>query len=143
MPHPLAEDAQCIGLDASNLIFRSFAVDALRGPLETDVRQAAAACWNVGTREITVRGALKLRSHQVTLHEARFNWDAETQELGAALQQWQAAAQGSVAAAALETRVAERRLIHQVFTCVTLTPSTLNPGWRAVPSPQECIPAMG
>lgn len=94
------------------------AVDALRGPLETDVRQAAVACWAVGAREVTVRGALKLRSHQLTLHEARFNWDAETQQLGAALQQWQAAAQGSVAAAALEARVAERRLIHTVFTCV-------------------------
>ena len=78
----------------------------------------AEACWEVSAREVSVRGALKLRSHQLTLHEARFNVDAETQQLGAALHQWQVAAQGTVAAAALESRVAERRLVHQVFRCV-------------------------
>ena len=90
-------------------------VDILRGPLETDVRQSASACWTFKRREITVRGTLLLRSHQLVLNEARFNADAETQMLGAALQQWQAAAQGSVATAALETQVAERRLIHEVY----------------------------
>ena len=93
----------------------------LLGPLETDVRQSAEACWTKGRREITVRGPLKLRSHQLVLHEARFNADAETQMLGAALQQWQAAAQGSAATAALETHVAERRVIHAVYTCALAT----------------------
>ncbi len=91
------------------------AEDALRGPLEADVRDAAATCWTLERREVTVRGALKLRSHTLMLHEAKFNVDAETQLLGAALNQWQQAAQGRAASAALETRTAERRLLHAVF----------------------------
>lgn len=94
------------------------AVDALRGPLEADIREAAAACWTLSQREITVRGTLKLRSHQLTLHEARFDVDAETQLLGASLQQWKDATLNNVAAAALATRIAERRLIHAVYRCV-------------------------
>jgi hypothetical protein len=89
--------------------------DALRGPLEADVRDAAATCWTLERREVTVRSGMKLRSHTLMLHEAKFNVDAETQLLGAALHQWQQAAQGSVASAALNTRIAERRLLHAVF----------------------------
>ena len=91
------------------------AEDALRGPLETDVREAAATCWTLERREVTVRSAFKLRSQTLMLHEAKFNVDAETQLLGAAFNQWQLAAQGRAASAALETRTAERRLLHAVF----------------------------
>jgi len=58
------------------------------------------------------RGKFGLRTRQVTLETASFIEEAEQQLLGAALAEWQRKAEGDVGAAALDARIAERRLLH-------------------------------
>jgi hypothetical protein len=78
------------------------------------VREAAAACWTMTERQAAVKGKLRIVRRTLALHEARFVDEAETQLLGAALDQWRRAAEGVVASAALDVHVAERRLLHAV-----------------------------
>ena len=52
------------------------------------------------------------RTKTVVVQEAVFNSMAEAHRLGGALEQWQRAAEGAVAAAAVDMRVAELRLAH-------------------------------
>lgn len=59
---------------------------------------------------LQVKGKFGLRNRAVQVHEASFIAEAETELLGGALAQWTATAEGAVAAAALEVRIAERRL---------------------------------
>ncbi len=89
-------------------------VDTLRGTLESDVHEAAEACWTMTEKEVSVRGKLKINRRLMRHQQARFVDEAETQLLGAALGQWQSAAEGSVASGGLSVRVAERRLLHAV-----------------------------
>lgn len=53
----------------------------------------------------------------VVVQEAVFSEDAERHRLGAALAQWQEAAEGAVAAAALDVKVAEQRALLGVMRC--------------------------
>lgn len=46
------------------------------------------------------------------MEEASFIDEAERQLLGGALAEWQRKAEGDVGAAALDARIAERRLLH-------------------------------
>ena len=48
----------------------------------------------------------------MTLEVASFVVEAEQQLLGGALAEWQRKAEGDVGAAALDARIAERRLLH-------------------------------
>ena len=61
---------------------------------------------------LQARGKFGLRTRQVTLEAASFVVEAEQQLLGGALAEWQRKAEGDVGAAALNARVAERRLLH-------------------------------
>lgn len=58
------------------------------------------------------RGKFGLRTRQVAIMEASFIEEAERQLLGGALAEWQRKAEGDVGAAALDSRIAERRLLH-------------------------------
>lgn len=58
------------------------------------------------------RGKFGLRTRQVTVEAASFVVEAEQQLLGGALAEWQRKAEGDVGAAALDARMAERRLLH-------------------------------
>lgn len=49
---------------------------------------------------------------KVLLLEAKYQPSADEAYLAPALKQWQDAAEGAVAAAALEARLAERRVLH-------------------------------
>ena len=54
---------------------------------------------------------------KVRLLEAKYQAAADETFLAPALKQWQDAAEGAVAVAALEARIAERRLLHCVNWC--------------------------
>lgn len=56
---------------------------------------------------------------KVRLLEAKYQPSADESFLAPALKQWQDAAEGAVAVAALEARIAERRLLHCVNWCGT------------------------
>ena len=58
------------------------------------------------------RGKFGLRTRQAVVTEPSFVDEAERQLLGGALADWQRKAESDVGAAALNTRIAERRLLH-------------------------------
>ncbi|KAK9841839.1 hypothetical protein WJX81_006512 [Elliptochloris bilobata] len=84
-------------------------VAALRGPLELEVREGVSACWTFSERLVQAKGAFGQR-RPVRRLEAELIQEAEASLLGGALARWQDSAEG-VAAAALEARLAERRLL--------------------------------
>ena len=117
-------------------------MDALEGPLEKDVERAAQGCWQSREKSVQVRVAgchnhhlLDLgepwdsvptvtcaqqlvqvkgglfRTKTLIVEDPEFSHDGE-EAFGVSLAQWQEAAEGMVAAAALELRLAEERLIH-------------------------------
>lgn len=61
---------------------------------------------------LQARRKFGLRTRQVIMEEASFIDEAERQLLGGALAEWQRKAEGDVGAAALDARIAERRLLH-------------------------------
>ncbi|KAK9806258.1 hypothetical protein WJX72_007513 [[Myrmecia] bisecta] len=96
-------------------------VDTLRGPLEADVREAADACWIQEEKSVQVRSKLMFK-RTVKVLDATFIEEAEQQLLGAALDKWQSAAEGAVAATALQMRIAERCLLHTVHRLLNAQP---------------------
>ena len=62
--------------------------------------------------EVQARGKFGLRTRQVVVTEPSFIDEAERQLLGGALADWQRKAESDVGAAALDTHIAERRLLH-------------------------------
>ena len=61
---------------------------------------------------LQARGKFGLRTRQVVVTEPSFIDEAERQLLGGALAEWQRKAESDVGAAALDARIAERRLLH-------------------------------
>ena len=66
---------------------------------------------------LQARGKFGLRTRTVVVHEATFIEEAERQLLGGALLEWQKKAETTVAAAALDVSIAERRLLHTASKC--------------------------
>lgn len=62
--------------------------------------------------DVQARGKFGLRTRQVIVTEPSFIDEAERQLLGGALADWQRKAESDVGAAALDTCIAERRLLH-------------------------------
>mmetsp|Transcript_2982 Transcript_2982/g.8401 ORF Transcript_2982/g.8401 Transcript_2982/m.8401 type:complete len:2957 (+) Transcript_2982:345-9215(+) len=95
----------------------SAAVELLKGPLEVDLEDAVAACWEVTQKteqaEAVIEGGRKLKVDVPVTH-AEFQAQAE-QTLEAALTQWQHAVEGRVASAALDVRCAEHHLVSAFF----------------------------
>lgn len=75
--------------------------------------------WSAGCT-VQVKGGLQhvFRAKTVVVQEAVFSETAERHGLGAALAQWQEAAEGTVAAAALEVKAAEQRVFMGIMRCV-------------------------